>query len=438
MQETINYLINFLLGESNSELSSDIGYTSDQQLFSQYKVVIIPSPFFDKKSYGKTSSIPTLPLSKVNDIPLLYGSPKIEKIKNTLVVHADIIASSYFLLSRYEEWLRPDCRDTHGRFSGKESLAYRANFLHRPIVEEYGKLLLKWLNESGSSTIENNKNISKVYLTHDVDEVYRYRDTKSFLKTLIRSFYTKEGQLQEAFRSFFGKIEDDPLFTFPWIFKTNNQFKQEAKKLNIETIFFFKSLISYLPEDKPYYNLFLKDTQYLFKLCDINEVEIGLHASYLSGDNPEMILEEKEQLEIASGNSIQYNRHHFLRLKNVADTESLYYAGISDDFTMGYADIAGFRLGTCKPVNWINLQTKEVTALTLHPLCIMDRTLEDKRYMNFNYNEALSYSKNLIDKVAEYNGELILLWHNSSLCNKFRFSQKQLYSELLKYITSKQ
>ena len=33
-------------------------------------------------------------------------------------------------------------------------------------------------------------------------------------------------------------------------------------------------------------------------------------------------------------------------------------AGITDDFTIGYPDVAGFRLGTSRPVHWINPENK--------------------------------------------------------------------------------
>lgn len=53
-----------------------------------------------------------------------------------------------FLISRYEEMVRRGLRDEHGRFPGKESLPYRAGFLHRPIVDEYRMLLHRWLRQS--------------------------------------------------------------------------------------------------------------------------------------------------------------------------------------------------------------------------------------------------------------------------------------------------
>jgi len=82
---------------------------------------------------------------------------------------------------------------------------------------------------------------------------------------------------------------------------------------------------------------------------------------------------------------------------------------------MAYADRAGFRLGTCRAVKWINPATPQLTSLTLHPLTLMDSTLNDKRYMNLPADEALRYSKSMIDEVKKHNGDLVLLWHNTSV-----------------------
>ena len=145
----IDYILHFLLGETvPTDVKMRIGYTDKREDFGQYKLVIVPSPFFKNDYYGTEKSLPQLPLDNWEGTPLLFGTPKTEQRGDTLVLHADIIASTYFLISRYEETVNSS-RDRHGRFSGKESLPFRAGFLHRPIVDEYGKSLRKILRDIG-------------------------------------------------------------------------------------------------------------------------------------------------------------------------------------------------------------------------------------------------------------------------------------------------
>lgn len=114
--------------------------------------------------------MPKLPLEEIEGVPLLFGSSKTEWQGDTWVVHADIIASAYFLLTRYEEIRKRNIRDIHGRFPGKESLPFKAGFIHRPIVDEYGRLLRRWLRQARvQSAVEPTPHIQKVWLTHDVD-----------------------------------------------------------------------------------------------------------------------------------------------------------------------------------------------------------------------------------------------------------------------------
>jgi hypothetical protein len=112
--------------------------------------------------------------------------------------------------------------------------------------------------------------------------------------------------------------------------------------------------------------------------------------------------------------------------------ESLIDAHITDDYTMGYADIAGFRLGTCRAVRFINPATRQLRPLTLHPLTIMDCSLSGEKYMALQYHQALSYAKTLITQTKIYNGELSLLWHNTIFTtNNYH---KKLYSDLILYL----
>jgi hypothetical protein len=170
----LDYTLGVLLGEDKDAVQRYIAYCEPEtQLSNETRVCIIKSGLFDK-DYGQRASLPKLPLKEVESVPLLYGTPKIQRENNKLVVHADIIASTYFLVTRYEEMVRCDIRDEHGRFPGRQSLPFRAGFINRPIVEEYAALLRKWLRDSGVNITEPKRRFS-VLLTHDVDRLRKYR-----------------------------------------------------------------------------------------------------------------------------------------------------------------------------------------------------------------------------------------------------------------------
>lgn len=433
-----NYIIRFLLGENLSpEIVGQVGYTADPKEFHNYKLVIIPSTFFSIEIYGTPASLPTLPLQIWEEAPILFGNPLTEQIENTLIVHADLIASAYFLISRYEELVQADKRDVHGRFPGKESIPYRAGFIDSPLVDEYGKLLRLKLRECGIEIPEPPQEIRKIYLTHDVDQLSHYRSLRGFIGGLLRGIrWPNEGN--KAIKSYFGGLKNDPWYTLPWLFKLDNSVRQTLGPDKCEPIAFIKVGGGNKKEDKPFVTHHIQDFQSLIRLCKKKNITFGLHSSYAAGIDPNRIQDEKKHLERITKKSIKYNRHHFLDTREPEDMQTLIDVGITDDFTLGYADIAGFRIGTSRPVRWINPKTMKLTSLILHPLIIMDGSLSDKRYMYLNAHDAYEYCIRLIDSVERWNGELVLLWHNTSVEDKPQSYHRKLYLDIIKYLKKKQ
>lgn len=416
MRDFITYIIKFLIGgEKAGTLSSLVGYTSDPNKFSRYRVVIVPSPFFRDEVYGTAESMPRLPLDEIEGVPLLFGSSKVEWYGDTWVVHADIVASAYFLLTRYEEIRKRNVRDIHGRFPGKESLPYKAGFIHRPIVDEYGKLLRRWLRQARvQSATDPAPMIQKVWLTHDVDAPFYCRTLRNLIRETVKGI-----GFAQAWKIFCGPLREDPFYTFPWLLEQGNALKAVIGKERCESVFFIKPGGSSV-YDRPYYKLHSKELQELLLLCKTENGRIGLHTSYDAGKTPALIATEKGLLEKQIGEPVTCNRHHYLASREPEDMDWLEKAGVTDDFTMGYPDVAGFRLGTCRPVHWINPENKRISSLVLHPLTIMECSLNEPAYMNLGYEEALAYSLQLTEQVAESNGELVLLWHNDSITDRIK------------------
>ena len=437
MIETIHYIIQFLLGENvPTEISDEVGYTSNPDEYSHYKVVIHPSGFFDDKSYGTKESLPKLPLPVWEEVPVLFGQNTEEKQEDTIIIHADIIASTYFLISRYEEYISREIRDEHGRFRGQESLPNRAGFIDTPVVDEYGKILRQKLRNAGVAVPEPPLMIKKIFLTHDVDQIAHYRNIRGMVGGFLRGFKRKN-ERREALMSFFLGVKHDPWFTFPWLFNKDSALIKMLGTRRCESITFFRAGGGTRKEDKPAAKLLFPDYRTLIKYCKRKGVSIGLHLSYEAGILPELIFEEKEKLDRLAGIKTVFNRNHYLCSREPEDMQYLIDAGITDDFTMSYADMAGFRLGTCRPVKWINPVTKKTGELVLHPLAIMDSSLSEKKYMYMNAHDAYKYTVQLINYVEKYNGELVLLWHNTSVEDKPQSYHRQLYEDIIEYLKQK-
>jgi hypothetical protein len=417
-----NYIIDFL-ARFNVSNTGIIAYSSDTDVSQKAKIIIIPSvDNFD------IQTLPELPFPLFDNVPVLYGKPYIEKKEGKLIVHADIIASSFFMLSRYEEILKPEARDIHKRFIAKYSIVFDNGFGTRPIVDEYSNLLRTWLIEAGVDVSPINKGFSNIFLTHDVDNPFLYKDIYNTFKQCIKNilnYHYKPNPLNK----YLNVIMDD-YYTFPKIIAYDRFLKGNLQYFSIQSIYFFISAGTCFT--KKYYNFRSKKNLELIKYLKKSDAEIGLHISYEAGLRPSKIIKEAKKLKKTLGTSSLISRNHYLLWREPEDITEMEKASITDDFTIGYADHIGFRVGTCRPYRFINPRTKELTNVTIHPLEIMDGTLHSGTYMNLDFENALIACKELINQVYKHNGELVLLWHNTEFIGENY--QEKLYKAILEYI----
>ena len=440
------YLIDFLVGSLWVQSEGDdrfqrrfeaIGYTDDPEQMKLYPIVIIPSGFFKMDVYGTEESMPTLPLKTWRGIPLLFGEPREEWSADgsQLIIHADLLASTYFLISRYEEMYRRSERDSYGRFPGKSSLPYRAGFLHRPIIDEYGEALRQILLETRIAERHNLRleerpqTFSRVNLTHDLSRPYNYRGWRSFLRAWLKQ---KKSPLEAARLSFSVDVEDD-YFTFPKFLKWDRNTCDSLGR-DRSDIFLFIRMPSRHPLDKPYYSLHSLYLRRILSIAAKHKVLLALQCSYAAGHQSELISKERHQFEKAFRQRPRGLRHNKLTSCEPEDLLQAYVSGFRNDYSMGYADVVGFRLGTCRPVKFINPNTRLLTELILHPLVLRDLTLSDQRYMALEQDEAERIAHDLIRTTARYNGELTLLWHNDLLSQKTHPWHSVLYRSMLRLI----
>ena len=383
MTEIVDYIKSFLT-YGNTEAAAAIGYTDNQSEWKNCKAVILPNGHLGK------------------DIVYPYmGVVRSKKVENTIVIDDDILYTTFFFLSRAEELLVTD-RDEHGRFTAKNSLLGKENRLQIPLLDEYARAVMKVLDLPLPKP-----GFNRIYLTHDIDTIAFYRHFRGFAGGLLRD---DKALVINAVRD----IHSDPAYTFPWFVK------QDATVKKADIIYFVKDTKG-TGFDYPQYNLSGKDFLQLKAYLEAHNAKLGLHSSYYG---------EPFSIQQAPINR-RLHRSHYLRC-DIQTMQRLADAGVTDDFTLGFPDQAGFRLQTTRAVRWINPITMTLTDLTLHPLTVMDGTLSQANYMNLTEDEAYFLCQRLFDKVRQNNGDLCLLWHNTAI-NDTTY-HKSLYLKLLSLI----
>ena len=188
------------------------------------------------------------------------------------------------------------------------------------------------------------------------------------------------------------------------------------------------------PLDKPLYN---PRSPYIRRVLAVGakyKARLGLQCSYAAGHRAERIKQERMLFEKIFRQKPRGLRHNKLTSCEPEDLLQAYFSGFRNDYTMGYADVVGFRLGTARPVKFINPNTRLLTELILHPLILRDLTLSDPRYMALEQAEAEAVAIDLVRTTARYNGELNLLWHNDLLSPQAHPWHSVLYRSILRLI----
>lgn len=399
--------------------------------------------FFLKNDDGvfTEDSLPVLPLPTViidhshhKILPILFGSKNaqekfLEIIDNDVYCGIDILGSAFFMLTRIEEYILRD-RDENDRFPAQSSIAYKAGFLNRPLVNEYVELLWFFLKQIEPS-LECKKRQYKVIPTHDIDKpfgmmfdtplqiarhfagdiVYR-RSPKAVLKRALEVF-----QLCFATEQYIAKKGE----TFAFI-------NRESRKHNLKDVFFFMN------SKKSWYDgNYTVDEPHVLgiisKLVSQGHY-IGLHPSFDSYMDSDKIKREVALMnDVFSNNKLPLlvgSRQHYLKWKNPNTWQYYEDAGIPFDSSMTFAGHVGFRCGVCYPFPVFNLETRKQLKLIEHPLIVMDGTLYE--YMGLSHGEALPVIKKLADECKKYNGEFVILWHNTMLDSN---NEREFYSKML-------
>lgn len=434
-KEVLEYIIAYIVGESNHDLMRYVKYSFPSDT-SQEGIYIIPSGFFDAEKYMIKEDFPNIQAVTVAGISALFGEGKMERHDEYIILYADIIATSFFLISRYEEYIRRDCRDVHGRFIGKESVLYRTGLLQEPILDQYGELIRKLLSDLGKTVINVSPGFNKILLTHDIDIPWTFprgyfSKWKTVLKEQVAILLNRNKQYhQKRLYIIKGKISD-PANTFDY-------FIEEDTKLKLIWGDIFDSLYFLMVCKKGEYDFgYIKEeerTKELVNKLQKNGAKFGIHISYQAGADSDKILKECKKYKDFMGENPKLSRYHYLMCREPEDFYKLMECGITDDFSCCYADGGGFRFGSCRPVRWIDPVAMKVTNLTMHPLFATEGKLCRKEYMGMSFDEAVRYLKQQIDKIKKYHGEVVVLFHNTSVSEDNEYKLREIYLEMVNYL----
>jgi hypothetical protein len=359
---------------------------------------------------------------KYNQVPVFF-----ETTRPGALFPFDLFAASFYLLSRYEEYL-PSVSDRFGRFSARYSLAVREGFLEKPLVNIWSIWLYDALHLIYPSLVKPIRNFTYI-ATYDIDQAFAFRHRGLLVNMvgMIKSLLSADlHNLRDRLFTLTGR-RTDRFDSYDFQF-------QMQEKFDLWPYYFILAARHRGSHDR---NLSLKNKHFKTLLHKLSEHGIiGIHPSFASSENPAKISEEINDLAAVLHRPVEYSRQHYLMLRLPYTYRTLIEHGIKYDFTMGYASRAGFRASVCTPFRFFDLNAGVETSLWVYPLTYMDGTLND--YMQLSKREAEKEVNKLIDEVVEYGGTFVSLWHNSSLSDRGHWrGWRAVYNNTLEYAAIK-
>lgn len=318
------------------------------------------SKFKDNLSYLNVENIPKNvkfihnQFTPESDIPCFFGDDMLEILDTKIVCGIDIFASSFFMLTRWEEYVNK-IRDKHERFPAAASLAYKFNFLDRPIVNEYVEMLKNMLLMLDKN-IKFKERQYKLFLTHDVDELYFWKSFYHLLRIMAADILKRQNifllleNLAQYYLIHRNKIKDE-FDNFEWLMDKSESIGEISR-------FYFMCGGNSASYDNRYKINEKRALNLIRKIKKAKHI-IGFHPSYNSYNNTEMFLKEKELLENVCEIDIVEGRQHYLRFEVPTTWQIWDDCGMKTDSTCDYADKEGFKCGTGDEFSVFNILTRK-------------------------------------------------------------------------------
>ena len=314
----------------------------------------------------------------------------------------DIFAASFYLLSRYEEYL-PQVKDEKGRFLASESIAFKAGFLQDPVVDiwayKFKDLLLQTFPD-----IKYSARKPSIHTIINASQPLLYKN-KGLLRILIGFFNDLFSfNLKSIFdRSsvLFG-FRKDPFNTFNWII---NSVKKSKSSL---TVFFLlgasKIFEESLNSQKESFKLLIKNVS--------DYQEIGLIFSDEALNSLAVLNEEKEKIEAITNRTLRRSMNNEYLVSLPHNYRNLIELEIATDFTMVYENVIGFRASTCSPFLFYDLDYEIVTPLKIHPISLTTKGLNKT-----STSKKTETIQKMMESVKKVNGTFSMIFDNYNFMN---------------------
>ena len=406
----IKYIFNFIFKDI---LKAEVEFTGNSAYFLQSEHI--------KISYGDEplgeelffKSTPLLFSNKLEDFKpktISFGEYQVPFPVDRSALPFDVFAASFFMISRYEEYLHQ--RNTEGAFKASKSYQHKWRVLHKPVIDEWA-LMIKSM-------------IRKKHPTFKFQEkIFKHQPTVHF----SLSTHFPEGFLNRT------------KFIFSAIFKKENNYlntkfdrltgvgiHNEQVIEQVENLFAAKKTNALYFVDFPDVPMDYIRTGSISKT--LKNQSVGLLRPCTS-DKQKMaeIKDGLVKLKKIHPNPGTLTSQQLDALKFPICYLNILNSGITSDYSMGYENVMGFRAGTCTPFNWYDLQLEKVTPLVVHSYCLTDQILQF-----LTREEAIKAIHQYIDAVKVVNGTFYSSWSLKSLSDHPKYKKLTLlFQDMLHY-----
>ncbi|MBS7197130.1 MAG: polysaccharide deacetylase family protein [Bacteroidales bacterium] len=356
-------------------------------------------------------------------VPIIYGENKLVFDDDYVFCGADIFASAFFMLTRWEEICLP--KDKLGRCDENEMFVVKHNVYNRSIVNEYIELLSKILQCLGVKVKGSDRKFTP-FITHDIDYLFRYASIKNFCENLVGDIVHRKNlkifllTCKNYIRYQLGQIKD-PFDTFDEIMDLSDTY-------GFKDAFYFKAAI--FGEDDSTYDICDKRVGKIIHNILARGHEIGFHPSVNTFHNPKQFEIELNRLKSVCPN-IDGGRQHFLLYELPFSLQIWNQNGLKYDTGLGFASRAGFRCGICWEYPFFDVLQRAQLKIQIRPLIVMEGAVLKG---DWNLEKATQEIYSLIDVVYKHKGEFVFLWHNDHFYRHECLSQIPVYRSVIHYL----